>query len=212
MNTFFAWFQSFVFPRFIGLAKDHDNSIYIVSEWAARGDLRRYLYSGESAMENKIDWPQKLLFGLDVINGLSYVHSRGIVHRDVKSENCLLTTSLTVKLCDFGLARLLNESEAAKPSDDSKLEPKKPPKLGNLSKGLRMSTAGSDEWMAPEVTLGQNYDQSADLFSFGITMTEICLRHRPRPRLPEEYFEFPEKEFSAELPSDTPVRQERESL
>ncbi len=59
--------------------------------------------------------------------------------------------------------------------------------------------SGTDEWMAPEVILGQSYDQSADLFSFGITMSEICLRKRPRARQPEEYFEFSLKVYFSSL-------------
>jgi serine/threonine protein kinase len=58
--------------------------------------------------------------------------------------------------------------------------------------------------MAPEVALGQTYGTSADVFSFGITMAEVALCKKPRIRLPQEYFQFPEKEFAEQLPPEAP--------
>lgn len=58
--------------------------------------------------------------------------------------------------------------------------------------------------MAPEVALGQVYGTSADVFSFGITMAEVALRKKPRVRLPQEFFQFPEAEFAQQLPADAP--------
>ncbi len=192
--------------QFLGMAKNEEGQLYVVCEWAAKGDLRRYLYGSEEAIERTVSWEQRCVMLLDIAQAVFYLHSRRVVHRDIKAENCLLTTSLTVKLCDFGLSRVIDE-EAAKMENGTAAtrDPSRPKKLSQMPAALRMSMAGTDEFMAPEVVLGQSYGVSADVFSFGITMSEVALRKKPRPRLPQEYFEFPESEFAAQLPPEAPA-------
>eukprot|EP01121_Diplochlamys_sp_Union-15-3_P001247 TRINITY_DN11102_c0_g1_i1.p1 TRINITY_DN11102_c0_g1~~TRINITY_DN11102_c0_g1_i1.p1 ORF type:complete len:327 (+),score=32.92 TRINITY_DN11102_c0_g1_i1:175-1155(+) len=81
--------------------------------------------------------------------GLAYLHSRNVIHRDVKSLNILVDFDLSCKLTDFGCAKLINESQW----------------YHTLNRGTPL-------WMAPEVKLGQ-YDFSADIYSLGIVFYEV---------------------------------------
>jgi serine/threonine-protein kinase CTR1 len=125
--------------QFLGTAKDPQGHVLVVSEWAARGDLRRYLYGAEDAMQNVVSWEQKCVMLLDLAQAVYYLHSRCIIHRDLKAENCLLTTSLSVKLCDFGLSRIVDPEEPKLPE----VRPK-PKKIGQIPHAMRLSMAGSE--------------------------------------------------------------------
>ena len=109
-----------------------------------------------------------------------------------KSENLLLDSNNKVKVCDFGFARRV----------DKKLD-----KLSGKKKHAQLTIAGTDEWMAPEVIQGVPYGQSADMFSLGITLTEIILRVGPEERHPRNAFDFEIEEYKtalAERASDCP--------
>lgn len=80
---------------------------------------------------------------------LAYLHARGIAHRDMKSQNVLLTPNLEVKLCDFGLARMRSE----------------------LMTGT-MQFAGTPNYMAPEIFRNQKYTENVDVFAYGTTLWE----------------------------------------
>ena len=76
----------------------------IVTEFVERGSLHEILHNPNETFE----WPLRLKIAQQTAAGVLYLHSRSspIVHRDLKSENILLTANFTVKICDFGLARL----------------------------------------------------------------------------------------------------------
>ncbi|GMF25489.1 unnamed protein product [Phytophthora lilii] len=93
---------------------------------------------------------------LDIAHGLTYLHSMepNILHRDLKSRNVLLDSQLNAKLTDFGVSR--------ERSDD-----------------LMTNAVGTSLWMAPEVMMGGHYDGKADVFSFGVLLSELDTHFMP---------------------------------
>lgn len=105
---------------------------------------------------NRITWGMKLDFCKDIAKGMLYLHSRSppIVHRDIKSLNVLVTKEWKCTIADFGLTRIKDSQS--------------------------MSTrVGSPAWSAPEVLRGEQYDEKADVFSFGVVMWEIVMCQPP---------------------------------
>lgn len=84
-----------------------------------------------------------------------------IVHRDLKSANCLVNKHWVVKICDFGLSRKLT----TRPIKDS-------------------SSAGTPEWMAPELIRNEPFTEKCDIFSLGVIMWELCTLRRPWEGIP----------------------------
>jgi len=112
----------------------------------------------------------KITSGLSILTritclcrGLMCIHRMKIVHRDLKSANCLVNKHWTVKICDFGLSRLMAES----PMRDS-------------------SSAGTPEWMAPELIRNEPFTEKCDIFSLGVIMWELCTLSRPWEGIPPE--------------------------
>jgi tetratricopeptide (TPR) repeat protein/predicted Ser/Thr protein kinase len=100
--------------------------------------------------------------------GLESAHSQGIVHRDIKPQNLMLTKKGQVKILDFGLAREMRE-EAAIASDgttESQLT-----EAGQL--------LGTICYMSPEQALGKTVDQRSDIFSFGVVLYEMLTGRHP---------------------------------
>jgi serine/threonine protein kinase len=90
---------------------------------------------------------QRVKVALEAAQGLAHVHACGIVHRDVKTENILLATSHgAAKIADLGLACRL---------------------------ALEMAHGGTEEFMAPEVHMGEEFDCRADVFSLGVVLAEL---------------------------------------
>lgn len=95
--------------------------------------------------------------------GLMCIHRMKIVHRDLKSANCLVNKHWTVKICDFGLSRMMIDV----PMRDT-------------------SSAGTPEWMAPELIRNEPFTEKCDIFSFGVIMWELCTLNRPWEGVPPE--------------------------
>jgi len=87
---------------------------------------------------------------LDIAKGMTYLHDRGIIHRDLKPENVLVDEYGTCKLSDFGVS-----------------------KLASTRVVNNTSAVGTSIYMAPEVTLGNEYTSKCDVFSYGIVMYEV---------------------------------------
>ncbi|WOK95631.1 serine/threonine-protein kinase HT1 [Canna indica] len=119
----------------------------VVVEYLAGGTLKQYLIKNR---RRKLPYKIVIQIALDLARGLSYLHSKKIVHRDVKTENMLLDPSRTLKIADFGVARV----EAQNPRDMT-------------------GETGTLGYMAPEVLDGKPYNRRCDVYSFGICLWEI---------------------------------------
>ncbi|TYJ14642.1 hypothetical protein E1A91_A10G130300v1 [Gossypium mustelinum] len=108
----------------------------------------------------KLAFKVVIKLALDLSRGLSYLHSKRIVHRDVKTENMLLDAHRNLKIADFGVARV----EAQNPRDMT-------------------GETGTLGYMAPEVLDGKPYNRICDVYSFGICLWEIYCCDMPYPDL-----------------------------
>ncbi|GMH08458.1 hypothetical protein Nepgr_010298 [Nepenthes gracilis] len=119
----------------------------VVVEYLPGGTLKQFLIRNR---RKKLAYEPVIQLALDLSRGLSYLHSKKIVHRDVKTENMLLDHHRTVRIADFGVARV----EAQNPKDMT-------------------GETGTLGYMAPEVLEGKPYSRKCDVYSFGICLWEI---------------------------------------
>ncbi|KAF0701510.1 hypothetical protein As57867_008000, partial [Aphanomyces stellatus] len=119
------------------------------------GDLRTFL---ETSPLNAVDWNLKFKYACDIASALAYLHMLRlrIIHRDIKSRKVLVrAASLECKL-DLGM---LHEIEYD---------------IETLTAGI-----GAVRWMAPEVFLDTHYDTCADMYSFGVVLSELATHRIP---------------------------------
>ncbi|GAA0185627.1 non-receptor serine/threonine protein kinase [Lithospermum erythrorhizon] len=133
------------------------NVCCVVVEYLPGGALKSFLIKNR---RRKLAFKVVVQLALDLARGLSYLHSEKIVHRDVKTENMLLDKSRTLKIADFGVARV----EASNPNDMT-------------------GETGTLGYMAPEVLNGNPYNRKCDVYSFGICLWEIYCCDMPYPDL-----------------------------
>lgn len=127
--------------------------IYFVMEWAEGQTLRQFLNEHRTATVEAT-----LRGAVDVLDAVAHAHARGIVHRDVKPENIVLTEQGAM-LLDFGIARAIVASETARVTRSG-------------------FTVGTSTYMSPEQALGERVDERSDLYSLGCVMFE-CLTGKP---------------------------------
>eukprot|EP01132_Coremiostelium_polycephalum_P007850 gene7850-9664_t len=164
--------------QFIGVSEKGPN-LYIVTEFVSGGDLAYYLFRNKNEDTNSfihrkvnigssstpdldttsekliaMSWPLRIKIAYDVACAMAYLHSRHVIHRDLKSTNLLVGDSWKIKVCDFGFARTAYSGRAKR----------------------TMTICGTNNWMAPEVILGQDYNEACDVFSYGIVLSEIITR------------------------------------
>ncbi|ETL78545.1 TKL protein kinase [Phytophthora nicotianae P10297] len=143
--------------NFIGIAWESLSSISCVTEYLVGGDLRALLnhFLDNHTRPRGFDH-DKVKIAMDIAHGLTYLHSMepNILHRDLKSRNVLLTSQLNAKLTDFGVSR--------ERTDD-----------------LMTNAVGTSLWMAPEVMMGGHYDGKADVYSFGVLLSELDTHFMP---------------------------------
>ncbi|KAL7713823.1 Protein serine/threonine kinase [Entamoeba marina] len=128
--------------------------ICMVTEFAQYGSLQDLIRKS-----NPIDYSMKMKILLDCSKGISYLHSNGILHRDIKPDNFLIlsldtSAQVNAKLTDFGASRNINMM------------------MTNMTftKGI-----GTPIYMAPEILNRQKYKKSADIYSFAITIYQTMI-------------------------------------
>jgi serine/threonine-protein kinase len=109
-----------------------------------------------------LDLKSTLLIGLQVTDALAAAHARGIIHRDIKSGNVMVTPSGQVKILDFGLAKLLDDTDDSSKSTIHRTD------LTEI--GVPYGTA---TYAAPEQARGDKVDKRADIFSTGVLLYEM---------------------------------------
>ncbi|KAL6073254.1 putative serine/threonine-protein kinase EDR1 [Balamuthia mandrillaris] len=166
---------------FMGYCNRTDaNELYIITEWIGGGNLTQLLRDPSIS----VPWRRRVLLARDVALSVLFLHQKGLIHRDLKSENLLLTENYNVKLCDFGFARKMRETAEA---------------------GAFMTLGGTEDYMAPECILGEEYDNTCDVFSFGVVLWELIRREKPPKRGPPTAFGFEHRKKLKELiPPDCP--------
>jgi eukaryotic-like serine/threonine-protein kinase len=142
-----------------------DTTSYIAMELVSGGTLRDLLAAGPLPIR------KFLSVAAQVADGLARAHDAGIVHRDLKPENVMVTREGTVKILDFGLAKLIAPSGTGI-SDIATVAAQTHP-------GLVMGTVG---YMSPEQAAGRLVDARSDQFSFGALLYELAAAKRPFAR------------------------------
>ncbi|XP_027733838.1 serine/threonine-protein kinase PAK 3-like [Empidonax traillii] len=121
-----------------------EEELWLVMEYVDGGTL--YDVISETCMSEG----QMAAVSRECLQGLYFLHSNGVIHRDIKSSNILIGTDGSVKLADFGLSAQLS-----------------------LEQSYRNSVIGTSWWMAPEVVISKPYGPKVDIWSFGIVGLEM---------------------------------------
>ena len=141
-------------PNIVGIhAIEADTEhVFIVMEYVEGESLRKLVKEG------KLGWQRALEIAPQILSAIATAHDAGVVHRDIKSDNILLTSKGQVKVLDFGLARGRDTSV-------------------DLTRAG--SSAGTPAYMSPEQVRDEPVDERSDLFSFGVVFYEMLTGRIP---------------------------------
>ncbi len=131
--------------------EEFENQIFIVMEYINGPELMQKIDEGSLSIEES--------FGIieQIANGLTAAHQKGIIHRDIKSSNIMLTQTGQVKIMDFGLAKVKGSSQITK--------------IG--------TTVGTAAYMSPEQAQGDKVDHRADIWAMGVIFYEMLTGQQP---------------------------------
>ena len=134
-----------------------DNGVFYIAMQYVTGKNVRQIVSGRS-----LDLKSALSIAIQVCDALAYTHSRGIIHRDIKAGNIMVSDTGQAKILDFGLAKLLQDEPAENIKGTNRAD------ITEL--GIPYGTA---TYAAPEQAKGEKTDHRADIFSTGVLLYEM---------------------------------------
>lgn len=143
-----------------------EDSLYMVMEMCKKGVVMKV---GLEERADPYDNEQCRSWFRDLILGIEYLHAQGIVHRDIKPDNCLVTNEDVLKVVDFGVSEMFEK--------DSDM--------------FTAKSAGSPAFLPPELCVAKHGDVSgkaADIWSMGVTL--YCLRYGKLPFEKQSIFEL----------------------
>ncbi len=144
--------------------EEADGLIFITMELVQGRSLRELLSHGAP-----LALPRTLAFASQVAEGLACAHAAGILHRDLKPGNVMITEDDRVKILDFGLAKFFTPA--------SMWDPEGVTTAGEISSGG--TTVGTVGYMSPEQALGKTLDARTDLFALGVILFEMATGRAP---------------------------------
>eukprot|EP00041_Stephanoeca_diplocostata_P028783 m.832182 g.832182 ORF g.832182 m.832182 type:complete len:1540 (+) comp23434_c1_seq2:167-4786(+) len=170
---------------FYGAGVTLTKSAFMVVELMSEGSMRTVLLS-----QRLLTASERVAMALDVARGMRQLHSAGCLHRDLKSDNCLVDENLRVKVADFGASRLLDiqTTRRASMTKETKLKARASGALdesnqsstGSVSSVSMTQGVGTPLWMAPElVEEVEEYGGEVDVYSYGIVLWEVLTRATP---------------------------------
>jgi serine/threonine protein kinase len=128
-----------------------NNQMFLVMEYIDGIELKEKISNGN------IEADEVIRIASQIAEGMSAAHNKGIVHRDIKSSNIMITRDAKAKIMDFGLAKIRGGTELTK--------------VG--------STIGTIAYMSPEQARGEELDQQSDIWSFGVVLYEMLCNKLP---------------------------------
>jgi mitogen-activated protein kinase kinase kinase 3 len=162
-----------------------NDTLFIYLEYIPGGSIK-YLLNKYGNFSSKII----KIYLKQILDGLEYLHSKGVVHRDIKSANILVDLKGNIKLSDFGVSGQISLKKNVGES------------------GFLESLKGTLLWMAPEVICQTKYGKKADIWSLGCTLLEMATGLPPWGKLEnqmEAILKIGKSNESPEIPSNLDV-------
>lgn len=158
----------------------HRDRVFIFMEYCQGGSLAKQLEYGRIEEENVIQ-----VYTVQMLEGLSYLHGKGVIHRDIKPENILLDHNGVIKFVDFGAAKVIATSGRTRRGGvgSASIQP-------NTDDAKLNSLTGTPMYMSPEVITGATggtESSKIDIWSLGCCVLEMATGRRPWANLDNEW-------------------------